>query len=988
MAPRLLLLLLLAGCAVPPPEAYTELSSGRTTATRPAGPDARGDACLAQAGRAPALDRPVAFAEEVFCGGWSQPAARIAALRGPADLDQIAASGPWRQSLEERLACEAPQPATLADGTPARLLRCTRRAGGWPHLALVTQGAEGPVVADGLPSTLPVIARIARGSAVPATAPTGPEALQIEAVRLAARAFGSNDVRDYERAMELGRDLNAAEDYAAAESAYRAALAVQDRVLGPDRPDSAAAMVHLALNLSNQRRFREAEVLFRRADRLAPEASDPLSLPRLLHYRGLHALNQGQGPQAAALLGRAGAGYAGFVPRGLTAGGGLDAAGSAALSSPTTQAAIIGLAEVTRARGTVAARAGDRDGALAFNASARGLLRSVNFDRPALAGLSLRTEAAAALAAGNPGRAGDLLVQAAARLGQAAPGQQRSEARTLFLAGQRQLEAGQRDAALASFRAGAAILKARGLSLEPAFVVGYLDALASLPAEAAPREMFDAAQLAQRGAALRLAAESAARLAEGAGDPRVAEALRRMQDLDREVRDLFAERDTLGADAPVEQRSALDSAIAARIAARNEAESAAAVAAPGYRQLVLQAVGVAETAPVLGPDEALVQIVLGPTHGYTLAVRASGAVLARRVALGEDAVAALVGRVRAGIETPTSRFDTAAAHALHQALIAPLAPALAGVARLTVIPDGPLQAIPFALLLEAPTAPEALAGAPWLLRRHAIAHATSAQALVTLRGRAPASTAPRAYLGFGDFVPATPTQLARRFPPETCAEDARLAASLGPLPGTRAEVQVTARQLGADAGALVFGAAFTQAALLRADLAAARILHLATHALLPGELGCVTEPAILVSPAPGSADASSAFLGSGAVLRLRLDADLVILSACNTAGPGDDAAGGSAGQALSGLARAFFFAGARGLLVTHWPVLDQAAAITVADTMRRQEAGADSAAALRGAQLLLLEEAGRSLPAFYAHPATWAGFALIGDGRRAPRPML
>jgi CHAT domain-containing protein len=976
--------LLLAGCTVPPPEAYTELSSGRPAATRPAGPDARGDACLAQAGRAPALDRPVAAVEEVFCGGWSQPAARVATLRGPADLDQLAAAGAWRQSLEERLACAAPEPAALSDGTPARLLRCTRRAGGWPHLALVTQGAEGPVLADGLPSTLPVIERLARGASAPATA-AGPEALQIEAVRLAARAFGSNDVRDYERAMELGRDLNAAEDYPAAENAYRAALAVQDRVLGPDRPDSAAAMVHLALNLSNQRRFREAEVLFRRADRLSPEASDPLSLPRLLHYRGLHALNQGQRPAAAALLARAGTGYAGFVPRGLAAGGGLDAAGAAALSSPTTQAAIIALAEVTRARGTVAARSGDRDAALALNARARTLLRAVNVERPSLTGLSLRTEAAAALAAGNPGRAGDLLVQAAARLGQAAPGQQRSEARTLFLAGQRQLEAGQPNAALASFRAGAAILKARGLSLEPGFVVGYLDALAGVPTEEAQREMFDAAQLAQRGAALRLAAESAARLAEGAGDPRVAEALRRMQDLDRDVRDLFAERDTLGAEAPAAARAALDAAIEARIAARNDAESAAAVAAPGYRQLVLQAVGVAEAAPVLGRDEALVQILLGPTHGYALALRRGGAVLARRVALGEAEAAALVRRVRAGIDTPGGRFDTAAAHALHQALIAPLA--LAGVARLTVIPDGPLQAIPFALLLEAPTGADALAGAPWLVRRHAIAHATSAQALVTLRARAPASAAPRAYLGFGDFVPATPAQLARRFPAETCAEDALLAASLGPLPGTRAEVQVTARQVGADAGSTVFGAAFTQAALARAALDSARILHLATHALLPGELACVGEPAILVSPAPGAADAGSAFLGSGAVLRLRLDADLVILSACNTAGPDGDAMGES-GQALSGLARAFFFAGARGMLVTHWPVLDQAAAITVADTMRRQEAGADSAAALRGAQLLLLEEAGRSLPAFYAHPAIWAGFALIGDGRRAPRPML
>ncbi len=110
-----------------------------------------------------------------------------------------------------------------------------------------------------------------------------------------------------------------------------------------------------------------------------------------------------------------------------------------------------------------------------------------------------------------------------------------------------------------------------------------------------------------------------------------------------------------------------------------------------------------------------------------------------------------------------------------------------------------------------------------------------------------------------------------------------------------------------------------------------------------------------------------------------MDADLVILSACNTGGPG----GEGGGEALSGLARAFFYAGARGLMVTHWAVDDAAAALTVADTLRRQQGGASSAAALRGAQLLILEEAGRNLPAAFAHPYYWAPFVLIGDGRRA-----
>ena len=150
---------LLGGCNAPPPEAYANLAGGRSAESRAAGADARGESCLVQAARPPALDQPAVSAEEVFCGGWTQPSARIYQLRGasaPADLDRLAAGGVWRRLLEERVTCGQAEPTRLADGSAARLLRCTRRQGGWPHLALVTAGADGPALADGIPSALPV----------------------------------------------------------------------------------------------------------------------------------------------------------------------------------------------------------------------------------------------------------------------------------------------------------------------------------------------------------------------------------------------------------------------------------------------------------------------------------------------------------------------------------------------------------------------------------------------------------------------------------------------------------------------------------------------------------------------------------------------------------------------------------------------------------------------------------------------------------------
>jgi CHAT domain-containing protein len=488
--------------------------------------------------------------------------------------------------------------------------------------------------------------------------------------------------------------------------------------------------------------------------------------------------------------------------------------------------------------------------------------------------------------------------------------------------------------------------------------------------------MFGAAQLAQRSSTARYVQQASARLGVSEGNPAVQGAVRGLQDADRELRELFAERDAAGA-----QNAALDDRIAAAQQRRAAAEGEVAAAAPGYRQLLLASVDADSVARALGRGEALLSMLLGPQEGFVMVVR-DGRVDARRIPLGEAAVAELVARLRRSSEFGVSglpRFDTGAAHELHRLLVAPVAAALDGVETLVVAPDGPLLALPFGMLLAQPADPDALGGADWLVRRHAIVHVPSPQTLVTLRAAGTGSTAPNPYIGFGDFVPPSASQFARAFPADRCGTDARLATGLGRLPGTRAEVLTSQALLGAPADRAILGAAFTIPHLRRQPLNQFRVVHLATHALLPGELSCLTEPSIVASPPAGVPSADPAFLKASEVLDLKMDADLVILSACNTGGPG----GEGGGEALSGLARAFFYAGARGLMVTHWAVDDAAAALTVADTLRRQQGGATSAAALRGAQMLILDEAGRNLPEIFAHPYYWAPFVLIGDGRRA-----
>lgn len=982
--PRLLLLLLLlsglAGCTRPPAESYVT-GAARVAADEPAGRDATGEECLAQPGAALPADLPLIRGREVYCGGWTQAAARVVQLRGPttaAQLDQLAAGGLWRTWLDQRVTCAPPQATTLAGGVPARLLACNRRIGGWPHVALVAAGPEGPVLADGVATATPVMERLAIGREA-AGGGARSTALEIVARRLAAEAFTATDVGRYEALMTAGRELNQAENFAAAEDAYRAALALQERILGRDNPDSVAALMHLALNLSNQGRAQDAEALFARAEALAPRSADPVASARLEHYRGLARLNEGAAEAAIAQLREAERRYAAFLPdRSLRSGEG----DATLFADPSARSALLGLAETMRNIAVGLARLGRAEEARALIVDSRTLLRNAGFEPGLLIARSLRSEAAASLTLGEEDAAARQLEAAARRFAVAAPGE-RPEAVTLFLTGARRAATGRRGQALAAFRAGAAILRARQIALPVPLVIPYLDALEA-EAEADPgsaavlrAEAFGAAQLAQRSNTIRFVQQASARIGAAAGDPKVAEAVRRLQDADQALRSLFTERDA-------SPGAGVDARIAAAQEARAEAEGEVAAAAPGYRQLLLSAVTAEDVASALRPEEALIAMLLGTDHGWVQVVR-QGRVHVARIPLAEAELARLVTRLRAGVVTPNGepgRFDPGPAEALYAALLAPLAGVLEGAESLIIAPDGPLLAIPFGLLLTGPAAPGPLAAAPWLIKRHAIVHVPSPQTFVTLRRSGAGSTAPRAYAGFGDFMPPSPAQLRRTFPPDRCASDARVAAGLVRLPGTRIEVQEAQRLTGSGPQDVRLGADFTEKALRAADLGQRRILHLATHALLPGELSCLAEPAIVVSPEPGAADAGSSFVTASQLLGLKLDADLVILSACNTGGPG----GAGGGEALSGLARAFFYAGARGLMVTHWAVDDAAAALTVADALRRQQAGAASAAALRGAQRLILDEAGRRLPEEFGHPFYWAPFALIGDGRRAAGP--
>jgi CHAT domain-containing protein len=504
-------------------------------------------------------------------------------------------------------------------------------------------------------------------------------------------------------------------------------------------------------------------------------------------------------------------------------------------------------------------------------------------------------------------------------------------------------------------------------------------------------EMFTAAQVAQGGITSEQIAESSARLRENSRDPKVAGAIRTWQDASDKLAALYGQRDEIAA-ARQQGKSPpngmtqedIDKQITAGQTAVADADSALQAAAPNYGQLVQQVVPASDVIAALHPKEAFVAISLSNHAGWVFVLRPggpSGAIAVAPVPGGTENMAGLVHRVRASIEltaTGLPRFDTEDAQALYKATLGGVAGALDGANSLVIAPMGPLLSLPFAVLLTGPADPDSLASAPWLVRKFAVAAVPAPGNFVSLRRIAGTSRAARPWFGFGDFRPITLAQAQRSFPGATCADSARLLAGLPALPGTLKELEGARQLMGANQSDELLGSAFTADAVMRMPLKDYRTLQFSTHALLPAELRCQDQPAIITSAPPGAADASGAMLSTDRILGLNLDAELVILSACNSGGPG----GTTAGESLSGLARAFFYAGARSLLVTHWSVNDQAAAYLVTETLRQlhDHAGMGAAAAMREAEVSLLDAAVRSPGSPAAHPFFWAPFAVIGEG--------
>lgn len=992
-------LLALAGCARPPSSAYETggAAVGGGGVQYALGRDSSGEACTASRTARGAL---------VYCGAWHQPSATVTAgpTGTPGSLATLVASGGWRAGLEQRYACAAPSRTTVLGRYPGEVLLCTQRIGGWPHVALAALIGGRIWLADGVQPAYPAMQR-AMGLASGAMPPQGLGAVSVAtsdrllADRLAAAAFSSGDIGQYDALMRVGDSANQAEDYPAAVTAYRAALALQQKALGPDNPNTVAPMIDLALNLSDQGRFRQADALFRQAGTLAPRSADATATARLLHYRGLDALNQTHDRRAMALLNAATLAYAELLPdavlhpKALTDADGFSAGAQiltaqSTLLSPVAQQALLGVIETLRYQGIVAGDLGHRRIAAALLRRSSMIAAANGIAPPILEARLDRTAATIDAENDMNDAAANQLARAARNFAEALPGS-RPVADTALLQGGVFDRAGDTDKALTACRAGVTLLNRLRLGTSARLIAPCLEALDTAAAhdpahaQALYAEMFGMAELAQGSTTSQEIAESAARLAADAKSPRVAAAIRAHQDAVVELARLYRKRDDLvHGKADKTAIAAIDTEIANAGRHLANADEAVQAAAPNFGQLIQESVPARAVLARLRPNEAFLDIMLAPHHAWMFLLQ-NGQIAVARTDVGEAAMTKLVRAVRRSVEPTQSglpAFAMQPAGAIYQATVAPFGPALAQTTAMVVAPSGPLLSLPFALL---PTRPVAagtpLAQTPWLIRRMTLVYVPAAANFVSLRDIEGTSPAARPWFGFGDFHNVTSAQAAASFPGNTCGDSARLFAGLPTLPYAKLELAAARAIFHAPASDELLGSAFTVPNVEKADLSGFRILHFATHALLPSELPCAREPAIVTSPPADAHSARQAMLTTSDITNLKLNANLVVLSACNTGG-GDGRAGG---EALSGLARAFFFAGARALMVTQWAVNDQVSSYLVATAMQHVAAADENgaAASLRSAQLGLIDSAGTGgLPSKLADPFYWAPFVVIGDG--------
>jgi CHAT domain-containing protein len=532
----------------------------------------------------------------------------------------------------------------------------------------------------------------------------------------------------------------------------------------------------------------------------------------------------------------------------------------------------------------------------------------------------------------------------------------------------------------------------------------------------AAAEAFQIADLARGSGVQRALTSSAARA--NISDPQLASLARREQDLQQRINTLTELLTGLLSAPTAQQLPAAQAKIRTDIAGfksqREEIKKEIERKFPDYAELVEpKPASIERTQKALKPDEVLISWYFGDNVGYVWAITKDKPAQFARLSVGRTQVAKEVTQLRKSLDPGVATideippFDVALANQLYQQVLAPVQSAFAGKKVMLTVPHAELGQLPLSLLVTKSTVQPAKGGAtpfsgyktvPWLARDIAVAQVPSVTALTALRALPSGNPNRKNFIGFGDPYfsseqersaqkQAKSTQLATRgiplnlrSAPKTSGVSSAELALLPRLPDTSLELEEIGKAIGAGDGDIFLHKQASVQQVMTTDLSNRKVVMFATHGLVPGELNGLTQPALAMSSPDVTGDKDDGLLTMDKVITLKLDADWVVLSACNTA-----AGEGAGSEAVSGLGRAFFFAGAKALLVSNWPVDSVASRALMTDLFKNQQKaqGTSKAELLRQAMLNQIDQGGMkegsSMKYAYAHPLFWAPFVVVGD---------
>ena len=886
----------------------------------------------------------------------------------------------------------------VGDDATLLALPCTLKDGGWPHLVVVHIAKGIMTVADGPPSNWPVLQAAVLGAP--------PEKLKSQLTEELQSIWGgpvvlatAGDLTRFKQLLRDGRSANGLRKFRDAEEQLRQALEIQTKLLGENNTAIADTLMDLALNVSNQARFDEAQALFRRAEPIVQRSPNEADRARFATYLGLEAANRGDFAAARQFARAAVESW-----RKLASGGNSLAVFSSGQDTSSRDAERGELAMALNLEARMALRNDDPVGASALATEALLLINQAEGLPKWWRSDVLLTLGEVRMAEGRLSAAETFLNNALKEREQVFGAGPATIAVQTALGRAYQSE-GMNTSAIVTFRD--AFKAARALpntgelfnseELMPfgAAITAYA---ATLTDEAAIQglyaEAFDAFQLVRSGVIERTIAQAAAKMA--TDDPAIADLIDRFQTAQRE-RDVAKIELSHEQSLPDDQRSArAEAALQKRIA---DLEASAAdlrqqidAQFPDYASLATpKPLDLVEVRKRLGDREGLVSFLIGRERAFVQLIKRSGIWIAP-VPESRDSLQSAVTALRRALEIQggsVNEFDMTRANELYVSLFGGIEKHLAGLDHLIVVPSGPLASLPFGLLVLARPLDNDYSKARWLTQQIPISHAPSIHAFYTLRGARAAQAPAKPLLAFGDPIllggaPNKGEESALAQAGQMCRPegpmDRQTLLSMTRLPETADELRKVAQILRADSSTVFLGDAASEPALRAQKLDDYRVLYFATHGLLPGELKCQAEPGLVLTPPAEQASkkASDGLLEASEIAQLRINADLVVLSACNTAGGG----GKFGGEALSGLAEAFFHAGARSLVVSHWQVPSAATAQLMSGMFAflGPQLATGSAPALRDSQTKLIANPKT------AHPFFWAAFVVVGDGLAASTP--